>query len=122
MFSWSHLGLVALGGALGTAVRIALTLAFGEVLGPALVPTVNVVGSFALGFVVGRLARVPVGPRTQAAQMFLGTGVLGGFTTYSALVLEASDPALLPWGIGSVVAGVLAALLGLRLGRGRRRA
>lgn len=120
MFSWSHLGLVALGGALGTSVRLALTLALGDALGVALVPVINVVGAFALGFVIGSLARLPAGPRARAAQMFLGTGVLGGFTTYSALALEASDPSLLAWGIGSVVFGAVAAWAGLRAGyRGR---
>lgn len=121
MFSWSHLGWVALGGALGTAVRIALTLAFGDALGPALVPAINVVGAFALGVVVGSLARRPASPRARTLQMFLGTGVFGGFTTYSALAVEASDPALLVWGVGSVIVGAVAAWAGLRVGYAGRR-
>ena len=116
MFSWSHLGLIALGGAVGTSVRLGLTLTLGDALGPALVPAINVVGAFALGLVIGSLARRPAGRRAKAAQMFLGTGVLGGFTTYSALALEASDPSLLAWGIGSVVFGTVAAWAGLRAG------
>ena len=121
MFSWSHLRWVALGGALGTAARLALTLALGDALGSALVPIINVVGAFALGAVIGSVARRPTDPRARTVQMFLGTGVLGGFTTYSALAVEASDPALLFWGIGSVVVGAAAAGAGLRLGYGRAR-
>jgi CrcB protein len=116
VFSWSHLGLIALGGAVGTSVRLGLTLTLGDALGPALVPAINVVGAFALGLVIGSLARRPAGRRAKAAQMFLGTGVLGGFTTYSALALEASEPSLLAWGVGSVVFGTVAAWAGLRVG------
>jgi CrcB protein len=122
VFSWSHLGLVAAGGALGTAARAGLTLAFAAALGPAFVPVVNVVGAFALGVVVGLFARRARNRRSGAWQMFLGTGVLGGFTTYSALALEASDPALVLWGVGTVVVGTAAAWGGLAVGRGRRRA
>jgi CrcB protein len=120
VFSWSHLGLVAAGGAIGTAARAGLTLAFGDALGPAFVPAVNVVGAFALGLVVGLFARRARDRRSAAWQTFLGTGVLGGFTTYSALALEASDPALLIWGLATVVVGTAAAWGGLALGRGRR--
>lgn len=118
MFSWRHLGLVALGGAVGTALRAALTLAFSETLGPALVPIINVVGAFALGLAIGRLSRRPATPRARAAQMLLGTGLLGGFTTYSALAVESADPTLLVWGAAAVVVGTVAAGAGLRLGRG----
>ena len=120
MFSWLHLGLVALGGAAGTAMRAALTLAFGDALGPALVPIVNVAGALALGIVMGYLSQ-RAGDRARAAQMFLGTGVLGGFTTYSALAVEAADFALLAWGAGTVVVGTASAWGGLRLGRGLAR-
>jgi CrcB protein len=117
MFSWPHLGLVALGGAVGTALRAALTLAFGDALGPTLVPIINIVGAFALGFVIAAVARAGAAPRARATQMFLGTGVLGGFTTYSALAVEAADPLLLAWGVAAVLLGTVAAGGGLALGR-----
>ena len=70
-------------------------------------PLINVVGAFALGAVIGGVARRPADPRARTAQLFLGTGVLGGFTTYSALAARSiRDPALLA--------------LGRRLGRRRR--
>jgi CrcB protein len=120
VFSWAHLGLVALGGALGTAARAGLTLTLGEALGPALVPIVNVVGAFALGAVIGLLSRGPSSSRARAVQHFLGTGMLGGFTTYSALAVDSTDPAQLAWGVATVVVGTGAAWAGLLLARRRK--
>lgn len=120
MFSWAHLGLVVLGGALGTAARAGLALTLGDWLGPAFVPVVNVVGAFALGVVVGVISRAASSPARRAAQQFFGTGLLGGFTTYSALAVESADPAQLAWGIGTVVVGTIAAWAGLALSRRRR--
>ncbi len=78
------LGLVVLGGAIGVLVRAALLL---PVTDPAIVPWVtlgiNAVGSFLLGVVVGWLD-----DRHPRARVFAGTGVLGGFTTYSAFALQ----------------------------------
>lgn len=120
MFSWAHLGLVVLGGMLGTAARAGLTLGLDDALGPALVPVINVVGAFALGALIGWLSRAAASPGARSAQLFLGTGVLGGFTTYSALAVEASDPALLLWGVATAVAGTAAAWMGLLLARTRK--
>lgn len=100
---------------LGTAARAGLTVAFGEALGPWLVPVVNIVGAFALGVLLGAVSRGASAPHGRALQQFAGTGVLGGFTTYSALAMESADPALLALGIATVVAGAAAAAGGLVL-------
>lgn len=118
---WRDVVLVAVGGAIGTALRAGITLAIGDDLGPALVPLINVVGAFAIGILFGWRSRMPASSRAQRVQLFFGTGVLGGFTTYSALAVEAAEPGLLWWGIGSVVLGTGAAWGGLVLGRGGRR-
>jgi fluoride exporter len=116
VFSWSHLGLVVLGGALGTGARAALQLAAGEALGPFFVPVVNLVGAFALGWITAVLLRRADTPRTRAARMFAGTGILGGFTTYSALAVEsAHDPALLALGLGAAAVGTAGAWAGMLL-------
>ena len=119
--SWRLLGLVALGGAIGTGVRAALAAAFPAVDGISwTVFAINVVGALCLGVLLGRLAlRGPDEGRRRTVRLFVGTGVLGGFTTYSTL---ADDTARLldvgRWGAGSgyallsVVAGLLAAALG----------
>lgn len=120
MGKWPDVVLVAVGGALGTAIRAGVTLALGDDLGAALVPLINVVGAFAIGILFGWRARMAGSARAQRVQIFVGTGVLGGFTTYSALAVEAAEPAMLWWGVGTVVVGTVAAWGGLVLGRGRR--
>lgn len=122
MFSWRHLGLVVLGGALGTAARAGLQLALGPALGPLFVPLVNLVGAFALGLVTAALMRRADSARVRATRLFAGTGVLGGFTTYSALAVEsAQDPAMLALGLAAAAVGTAAAWAGVLVaGRGGR--
>lgn len=117
-FSWAHLGLVALGGALGTTAREVLAVVGASGWPELTVPAINVVGSFALGVLVGVLARFRDGPRTQAIRLFVGTGLLGGFTTYSAFALQALTVPV--WITGAtVVVGAAVALAGLLCGRPR---
>jgi len=81
--------LIALGGAVGTALRYAIAVDFAERLGaqyPFGTLTVNVVGSAALGFVAEALAGQTV--FGVEARLVLGVGLLGGFTTYSSFNLE----------------------------------
>lgn len=124
---------VAVGGIIGSLLRYALDLAVPPVPGtwPWATFTVNVLGAGALGAVLAwALARL--GPAASAgtrlgrwARPFLATGVLGGFTTFSALSMEVRDmlavgaaPLALAYGLASVVAGVLAVAAGARLVRG----
>jgi CrcB protein len=60
---------------------------------------VNVLGSFALGALAGYFAMR--GHGTQALHLFLATGILGGFTTFSAFSLETA----LLWERGRILAG-----------------
>lgn len=106
---------------LGTAVRAGLTVAFGEALGPWLVPLVNVIGAFALGLLIGAIGRTVPTPRSRAVQQFAGTGVLGGFTTYSALAVESADPVLWLLGFATALVGTAAAWWGVVLAGRRRR-
>ena len=118
MVSWRDLVSVAVGGALGTAARAGLTLWLGDAWGSALVPIINVLGAFAIGILFGVRARMPRSMRAQRAQLFFGTGVLGGFTTYSALAVESADLALVWWGVATVLVGTVAAWAGVLIGRG----
>jgi len=84
----STLSLVALGGAIGAALRFLTGVAVLRVAGPQEFPlaiiTVNVIGSFLMGVFVVLAAQKGLthfGP-------FVMTGVLGGFTTFSAFSLE----------------------------------
>lgn len=78
------MGLVALGGALGSLARYGLVLALpGASSGwPWATLSVNVTGALLLGVVLARVAR------TSLLLPFLGPGLLGGFTTFSAYALD----------------------------------
>lgn len=115
--------LVFAGGSIGTAARIGVALWIPDAGGfPVATLLVNVIGALLIGILAARL------PQTTGLRVFLGTGVLGGFTTYSAFMtgtdaLWADAPLLaFSYAGGSLVLGLAAAALGLRLGRPRTRA
>jgi CrcB protein len=84
----STLAQVALGGAIGACCRYLAGLAALRLIGPGFpwgTFLVNVSGAFLMGVVVVALSQ-PGGTRFAP---FLMTGVLGGFTTFSAFSLDA---------------------------------
>jgi len=124
------IGLVALGGTLGTALREVLALSLPAPAGtvPWTVLGINLTGSALLGLLLEVLARRgPDEGRRNDLRLLVGTGALGGFTTYSALavdtaLLAGTSPVLaLAYGLGSVVAGLAAAALGIVAGRALHR-
>lgn len=80
---------VALGGALGAVLRyltgIGLIRLFGHTPMPLGVLTVNIAGSFAMGLFITAAAHRGL---THLSPL-VATGILGGFTTFSAFSLEA---------------------------------
>jgi len=121
--NWGLIGLVFVGGSLGTATRAALALAIDPTDGfPATVMAINVAGALLLGALLEALSRrgADEGARRRI-RLLTGTGFLGGFTTYSALatdsvVLAAGSPALaLLNALGTLVLGALATWLGIVL-------
>ncbi|MEP3050283.1 MAG: fluoride efflux transporter CrcB [Erythrobacter sp.] len=85
---------VALGGALGAVARFQLGRVVTHWLGAGAVAAfpwatlaANIIGSMAMGLVFGWLARNGSGAG-EAQRLFLGVGLLGGFTTFSAFSLE----------------------------------
>ena len=125
----ASLALVTAGGCAGTLVRAALERAWPASPGhlPVTTLALNIVGALALGLLLGALGESH--PRLRLA---LGTGVLGGLTTHSTFILE-SHRLLTPGGdgghpvlgtaylVGSMVAGLVAAGLGLWLADRLRR-
>jgi CrcB protein len=82
--------LAALGGALGAGSRHIVNTAMLAWLGPGFpwaTFTVNVVGSLLMGVVVEGLMTF-TGDQAAAWRVFLATGILGGFTTFSAFSLD----------------------------------
>ncbi|GGM10602.1 fluoride efflux transporter FluC [Promicromonospora citrea] len=147
---WRYVGLVALGGACGSLARV-LVGAWTTYLTVPLVAafpaaadailwfplgtlTVNVLGAFALGYLLEALARRGRETvRRRKIRLGIGTGVLGGFTTYSALALDTQSllfPHGMPWiavlyVLLTLVGGTAACLGGValaaRVDRTRRR-
>ncbi|QWC85953.1 CrcB family protein [Nocardioidaceae bacterium] len=83
----STAALVAAGGALGALLRQAASEALPLTAVPWSTAAVNVAGSLLLGLLVGRLTVRP-GPRWLKPTV--GTGVLGGFTTFSTFAVDTS--------------------------------
>lgn len=86
---WQQLGLVMLGGALGAAGRFWLGGAMLRQLGSGIpwgTLAANLIGSFLAGFVVVWLEGR--GPAALYWRAFLIVGVMGGLTTFSALMIE----------------------------------
>ena len=80
---------VALGGALGSAGRYGVNLAADRLVArglPWATFTVNVLGSLLIGIVAATIMRKM--PEASNLRFFVATGVLGGFTTFSAFSLD----------------------------------
>lgn len=80
---------IALGGALGSVLRYGTYIGAGKMLGmnfPWGTLIVNIVGSFLIGALTGMFASV--WQPSEEMKLFLITGFLGGFTTFSAFSLD----------------------------------
>lgn len=119
------LGLVFVGGVCGTWVRAELSNRFPVTADawPWATFWINVSGAFVLGVLLGLLARLgdDSGWRRRV-RLGLGTGMMGGYTTYSTFAVEVverqRDSLLLlstSYALASLVCGVLAAAIGLRV-------
>jgi CrcB protein len=122
---------VALGGAVGTTGRWAVAQWLGASPGgwPTATFVVNVLGSFLLGVLLeALLRRGQESRRGRLVRLGAGTGVLGGFTTFSSLAIEMERliaagqvTKSAAYGVLSVVLGLLACLAGVALASRRAR-
>ena len=121
----SRVLLVAVGGALGSVARYGVGVAAPRVLGSAFpwgTLLVNVVGSFLIALVMHlAVATAAISP---SARLFLTTGVMGGFTTYSSFNYETLNlVGERLWGVAAlniavtVVGCLVAGVLGQATGR-----
>ena len=117
--------LVFVGGGLGASLRHTVNIACARCMGPTFpwgTFLINITGSIAMGLISGYLAFK--GEASQPWRLFLMTGVLGGYTTFSAFSL---DTALLyqrgeiglalGYVLGSVVLSIAGLFAGLALVR-----
>ena len=119
-----HWLLVFVGGGLGAMARHVINRAGLDLLGPGFpwwTLLVNVLGSFLIGLLAGLFGSMETGHNLR---LFLTTGFLGGFTTFSAFSLDAltlwERGAPLQAGfyvLGAVTMSLLAAAIGLMLSR-----
>lgn len=106
-----------LGGVLRHVMNVLITMLMGHGF-PYGILTINVIGSLAMGLVAGWFA-FRSGGGLSGLQLFLGTGLLGGFTTFSAfsldtaLLMERGETTL---AAVYVAASVALSVLGLFLG------
>ena len=117
--------LAALGGALGALARSAVAMALPRMSAdwPWATLIVNLTGCLLIGVLLSALERRA--PEADRTRTFLGAGVLGGFTTFSAFAVESVD--LVDVGattaaVGYVVVSVLGGILAVAAGAAAVRA
>jgi CrcB protein len=120
--------LVFLGGGLGALARWGFGIATARALGnvwPWGTLGVNVIGGFAMGLVMGHLMKTgAMTPANDNRRLFLATGILGGFTTFSAFSLETAKMIEAGhwqgaglYSVASVVLSIAAVFAGMALSR-----
>ena len=117
--------IVFLGAGIGGAGRHGVNVLAARLVGtafPAGTLVINVLGCLLMGLIAGFFAFR--GHLPQEARLFLATGVLGGFTTFSAFSLDLFDmvargEAVLgaAYAVSSVAGSVIALLVGFSLGK-----
>ena len=118
--------IVFLGGGIGAALRHGINLGAARFVGngfPYATFFINVSGSFVMGFIAAWFAFK--GDASQHWRLFLTTGILGGYTTFStfsldaALLYERGQLTLAAiYVIGSVMLGIIGLFAGLAIVRG----
>ena len=118
------IGWVALGGAFGAVLRYTANLGFDFLLPGAELFTatsfVNILGSFLMGYFITRIA---FQQESKEKRLFLLTGLLGSFTTYSGFGLEAmalfgQSPIIFSAYIFSqLFLGIFALIIGVKLAK-----
>jgi len=117
--------IIFLGGGLGSMLRHAVNQASAALLGlnfPWGTVLVNIAGSLAMGLLAGWFAFR--GEGGQMLRLFLATGILGGFTTFSAFSLDAAllwergqTAGAAFYAAGSVVAAISSVFAGIAIMR-----
>ncbi|MER9351364.1 fluoride efflux transporter CrcB [Mesorhizobium sp. M0239] len=119
-----NLFLVVVGGGIGAGIRHLTNIGALRLVGPSYpwgTMAINVIGSFAMGLFIASMMRRG---GSNEVRLFVATGILGGFTTFSAFSLDfatlwergATLPAL-AYALASVIGAIIALFLGLWLAR-----
>lgn len=115
---------MAIGGAVGAPLRyeLALHVTSPSAGFPLSTFLINVSGAFLLGLLVTLVAER--WPPTRYVRPFLGTGVLGAYTTWSTFMVDSDElikdghiPMAVLYVTATLVAGLVATVIGIRLAR-----
>ena len=117
--------LVMMGGAIGAGFRYHVGVVALKQLGPGFpfaTWIVNLLGGMLMGVLAGVVARAPI--EGEPLRLFLGAGVLGGFTTFSAFTLESYNMLIrgdyvvaAAYAVSSVAGSIMMLFVGLALVR-----
>lgn len=118
----TELALVSFGGAIGGSLRYLLHFVPGIGPLPVMTMMINWSGTFLLACLGAYLAQRA--SRLASWQTFIGTGVIGGYTTFSTMILQYFQltTIALVWAVGYLLLTIVGGLIFLRFGRwcGRR--
>ena len=122
LLNWLALAAIFVGGGIGSVLRYAVTLVVTQRFGPGFpwaTFAINITGSLIIGAVF-ELSQTRALGVTPLVRIFLMTGVLGGYTTFSTFSLdmvtlagERATMLALFYGAGSVIIGFIAAFAGI---------
>jgi fluoride exporter len=114
---------VAAGGALGSVARYGMNLVAPRFLGqdfPWATLIVNILGCFVMGYFTALLREKM--PDHENMRLFITTGLLGGFTTFSAFSLDffgllqrGQLPLAIGYAVASVVFSIIAVMVGFKV-------
>lgn len=126
MIGWQSVLAVLAGGGIGSVIRYGVTFAIAQRLGPGFpwwTFIINVTGSFVIG-IVAEMTQTRTFGGAPLLRLFLMTGVLGGYTTFSSfsyetltLIGDRAQLLALAYAAGSVILGIAAAFAGVALVR-----
>ncbi|QPC93202.1 fluoride efflux transporter CrcB [Mesorhizobium sp. INR15] len=119
-----NLLLVVVGGGIGAGIRHLTNIGALRLVGPNYpwgTMVINIIGSFVMGVFIASLVRRG---GSNELRLFVATGILGGFTTFSAFSLDfatlwerGSTLPALGYALASVIGAIIALFLGLWLAR-----
>jgi CrcB protein len=119
-----NLLLVVVGGGIGAGIRHLTNMGALRLIGPNFpwgTMAINIVGSFAMGLFIAIMARRG---GSNELRLFVATGILGGFTTFSAFSLDfatlwerGATLSALGYALASAIGAIIALFLGLWLAR-----
>lgn len=123
---WRVLLSILVGGGIGSVLRYLVTFSIAQRFGPGFpwaTLVINITGSLVIG-IVFELSQTRAVAMPTLMRVFLMTGVLGGYTTFSTFSLDAillaserAEVAALAYCAGSVILGLAAAYAGIVLVR-----